>query len=292
LALLPALTFVATASAVEQCGYRVHLADISPDDWMLDARALHHHPLLDQIGLVLPVAAHGRPVIHEPWLDFRRQVHIPIVIDGAASFEGIAARRSRVVSDIPVALSFHATKAFATGEGGAVVTTDSALATSVTRSLNFGFHEDRRSRGASTNGKMSEYHAAVGLAELDAWLAKQKRLRGVADTYRKQMGDAGLSSRLFTAPDIASCYVLYRSEGVREATCVAEALAAGNIGFRSWYGGGVHSQPHYEGVSHDPLPVTDHIAPLLIGLPVAPDLSVADVTRVVAAVERGVRQAR
>ena len=115
---------------------------------------------------------------------FPEQTGIPVVIDAAASFEAISDEPSRLLSELPVALSFHATKAFATGEGGCVITTDAELATSVTRSLNFGFYEDRESRSASTNGKMSEYHAAVGLAELDAWPAKHHAFLRMAETYK------------------------------------------------------------------------------------------------------------
>ena len=286
LAILPALTFVATAIAAEQCGYRVHLADVSADDWLLDARALQEHPLCAQAGVVIPVAAYGRPVDHPEWLTFRQRTAIPVVVDGAASFEAMGA--ASAVSEIPVALSFHATKAFATGEGGCVITTDSALAAAVTRALNFGFHEDRTSRAASTNGKMSEYHAAVGLAELDSWPVKHQQWLGVADMYRRQASRAGLADRLFAAPGIASCYVLYQAESEGEAAAVANALSADGVGFRSWYGGGIHAQPHFHGASRDRLEVTDRIAPLLVGLPVAPDLSEGDVIRVITALARGV----
>ena len=91
------------------------------------------------------------------------------MIDGAASFAGLAERPDRFLGAIPVAISFHATKAFATGEGGAVATSDVDLAQRSAQALNFGVSSIRDCRMASTNGKMSEYHAAVGLAELDGW---------------------------------------------------------------------------------------------------------------------------
>src|SRR5262249_20683819 len=62
LALLPAFTFVATAAAVEQCGYLAYLADVDAETWMIDPQPLAHHPHLDRIGLVVPVAPFGRPV--------------------------------------------------------------------------------------------------------------------------------------------------------------------------------------------------------------------------------------
>jgi dTDP-4-amino-4,6-dideoxygalactose transaminase len=291
-AILPALTFVATAIAVEQCGYRVHLVDVTSDGWILDAGALQSHPLVGRTGVVVPVSAYGQPVAHKPWQDFRQQTGIPLVIDGAASFEAISREPRRLLSELPVALSFHATKAFATGEGGCVITTNARLAASVTRSLNFGFYEDRESRSASTNGKMSEYHAAVGLAELEAWPAKHYAFLEVADTYKMVMDNAGLADRLVAAPEVASCYVLYRSADAREATCIKEALIGSKVGFRSWYGDGVHGQPHFHNVSRDALEVTDRIAPTLIGLPMAPDLGSGDVARVVSALELGASRSR
>jgi dTDP-4-amino-4,6-dideoxygalactose transaminase len=189
-----------------------------------------------------------------------------------------------------VALSFHATKAFASGEGGCVITTDERLAESVTRALNFGFYEDRESRSPSTNGKMSEYHAAVALAELDGWQAKHATLLRVAEMYKKKMYDAGLDDRVVAAPAVAACYVLYRAADVDEVARVQRALTDCKVGFRSWYGAGVHSHPHFHAVSRDCLEVTDRVAPLLIGLPVAPDLTQGDVARVVKALELGVRQ--
>jgi dTDP-4-amino-4,6-dideoxygalactose transaminase len=53
---------------------------------------------------------------------------------------------------------------------------------------------------------------------------------------------------------------------------------------RLWYGLGLHCQSHFANCPRDPLPVSDRLAPSLLGLPMAPDLSAAAVDRVVAAV--------
>ena len=83
---------------------------------------------------------------------------------------------------------------------------------------------------------------------------------------------AGLTPRLITAPTIASCYVLFRASNAQEADTVAEALRDHRIGFRVWYGSGVHRHAHFREAPHDELEVTNHLGPVLIGLPVAPDL--------------------
>ena len=128
-----------------------------------------------------------------PWTAFRERTGVPVVIDGAASVERLEDDPRRLTGDIPVALSFHATKSFATGEGGAVVTTDPAVGRAVVETLNFGFFDRRESRVPSINGKMSEYHAAVGLAELDDWPAKRRAFGDVADRYRDRFAASGLA---------------------------------------------------------------------------------------------------
>src|SRR5215471_7633478 len=104
-ALIPAFTFVATAAAVEQCGYRPYLADIDANTWMLDPDCLAVHPLLGRIALVVPVGPFGRPVPQRPWQEFARKTGVPVVIDGAASFEASMATPDEAIGQLPVALS-------------------------------------------------------------------------------------------------------------------------------------------------------------------------------------------
>jgi dTDP-4-amino-4,6-dideoxygalactose transaminase len=288
-AVFPAFTFVGTAAAVEQCGYQLYLADVDANSWMLDPEMLIRHPLGKRIGLVMPVATFGRPVPQAPWLAFRDETGIPVVIDGAASFAGVADDAHALLGSIPVALSFHATKCFAAGEGGAVVCNDTNLAFRAAQALNFGFSGSRDSRTPSTNGKMSEYHAAVGLAELDLWKDKLQGFIAVAETYRRRMADAGLSQWLWSTPDVAPNYVLFDCQSVATAESVQGSLARSGADSRLWYGRGLHYHSYFVDVPRGNLDVTENLAPRVIGLPVAPDLMDDSIERVVAAVVAGVR---
>jgi len=287
LALMPSYTFVATAVAAQRCGYQPWLVDVADEDWMLHPEALRSHPELARVGLVVPVASYGRPVPHAPWLEFSERTGIPVVIDAAASFEAVSADPGRHLGALPVVLSLHATKSLATGEGGCVATTDVELATRVVRALNFGFQFSRDSLAPSINGKLSEYHAAVGLAELDAWQDKQQGFAAVLASYRRQAHEIGLGKRLITAPDISSCYVLLRCADAGESARVQASLRASGVEFRLWYGQGVHAQTWFAQSPRDPLPVTDALAPCLLGLPMAVDLADAAIARVVQAVASG-----
>lgn len=284
LALVPGYTFVATAAAAELCGFEVVLADVDPVTWQLDPLALLTHPRLHEVGLVIPVAANGRPVPQQTWIDFQRQTGITVVIDGAASFDTVARNPSAYLGTLPVAISFHATKSFATGEGGCVICSDQAALAHIIRSLNFGFYGERNCRSPSTNGKMSEYHAAVGLAELDGWDAKLAGMKQVADSYRCAFAQAGHEALFYGSPDISANYVLLDCMDEERSLAVRAALSAGAIDFRQWYASGLRGHDYYAGAGRDSQRVSDDLSVRLLGLPFAPDLGAEQVRRVVATV--------
>ncbi len=166
-----------------------------------------------------------------------------MVIDGAAILDCAVREPDRFLGEIPVALSFHATKSFATGEGGAVASTSPGDVKLVTQALNFGFYRSRNSAIAGTNGKMSEYHAAVGLAKLDGWAEKQAALRGVADEYRRRLAAAGLPGRFFGTPDVSSTYAIFLCGDAEESSRVQEALGRHRIDFRPGTGRVFRTRP-------------------------------------------------
>ena len=282
-ALVPAFTFSATAVAVELCGYEPYLADVDREGWVLDAEALTAHPALDRLGVVVPVAPFGRAVPQAPWLEFRERTGVPVVIDGSASFDRVLEAPDVFLGEIPVAISFHATKSFATGEGGCVVATDIGLAALITQTLNYGFRVRRESDVPSLNGKMSEYQAAVGLAELDGWTVKIRALEDVAACYRARFEAVDAAGRLVTAPDVSACHVLVDCGDRAAAERVEGALRRSGVDYRFWYGEGLHRQAQFAKAARDDLSVTDDLASRLIGLPLAPDLGDRDVARVVGA---------
>lgn len=281
LCLVPSYTFCATALAAELCGYTVHVVDIDAESWSMDARRTESHPLLRQAGLVVPVCPFGAQIDYRQWERFSEKTGVPVVIDGAATFERFVVDASALLGSVPIALSLHATKAFATGEGGAVICEDIKLIERTCRSFNFGMLNERSCRTAGFNGKMSEYHAAVGLAELDGWDAKGRGLRRVAEAYRREAALSGIEGRFLVAPEIASCYVLFRAGDADQAAAICARLESDAIEHRFWYGRGIHQEPYFASASRDETPVSDAIASTTIGLPTAPDLEDGQVRRVV-----------
>jgi dTDP-4-amino-4,6-dideoxygalactose transaminase len=283
LAMIPALTFVATATAAQQCGYQPCLVDVDLETWMLDPVRLANAPL-DRVGLAIPVAAYGRSIPQAPWRAFSRSTGVPVVIDGAASFDGLSRGADECLGDIPVCLSFHATKCFATGEGGAVATTDTGLAERVTQALNFGFRGSRESQIDHINGKLSEYHAAIGLAELDGWSEKQAGFTTVVERYREGLGARAASDCLVAPPSIGFSYLLWQSRSSTESADAQDRLRHAGVGHRLWYGRGLHRHQVYaELPHHSPLAVTDALTARLVGIPISADLSPSSIGIVTAA---------
>jgi dTDP-4-amino-4,6-dideoxygalactose transaminase len=288
LAIMPSYTFVATALAAEQCGYLPYFVDVGEDDWVLTPQTLEDHPALSRAGVVIPVAAYGRGVAQEPWLRFRQATGIPVVVDAAAAFAALSTDPDRFLGDVPVALSFHATKPLSTGEGGAVVWSNIEGTLAAAKALNFGFLGSRECTGPSFNGRMSEYHAAIGNASLDEWDATRAKWHTTISHYARLAAEASLADRLILPPTVATSYALFRCEHADEAARVAKRLATQGIDHRHWYGLGLHTHAHFAAGERDNLPVTDRIAPVLIGLPSAIDLELEAIQEVVAAVQDAV----
>jgi dTDP-4-amino-4,6-dideoxygalactose transaminase len=193
---MPSFTFLATAQAALWSGLEPMLIDVDPGHWHMDAQLLERVlPARNDVRAVLAVSAFGTPPPAETrlrWQAACRASSVPLVVDSAAGFGAVADDNTPIGAqgDVEV-VSFHATKPFAIGEGGAVFTRDRTLHERITMAVNFGFRPDRSvgfTRGL--NAKMSELHAATALAVLDEFdpiLETRKRavsyLRGKAGSH-------------------------------------------------------------------------------------------------------------
>ncbi|MFO1539114.1 MAG: DegT/DnrJ/EryC1/StrS family aminotransferase [Chloroflexota bacterium] len=181
--ILPAFTFAATLAAVRMAGAEPFLVDVDPTDWRIAPETLAE---------ALRVTGTRSAVVLCPFgirSDFRAHAAIVgarggvLVVDDAA---GIGADR-RPVPIAPhtfEACSLHATKPFAVGEGGVILAHRSREA-ALRRALNFGLDPASPADldGWGINGKLSELHAAVGLAAAVGFDDRLARRRGLARRY-------------------------------------------------------------------------------------------------------------
>ena len=122
---LPSFTFPDRAAALWN-GLEPRLVDVEPRHWHLDPVALERElsALDGKVAVVLAVSSFGTPpptAVRERWERACAQTGVPLVVDSAAGFGGLAAdgRAIGAQGDVEV-VSFHATKPFAIGEGEGV----------------------------------------------------------------------------------------------------------------------------------------------------------------------------
>lgn len=280
LCLMPSWTFVATAHAAIQAGLRPFLADVdaktaalTPD---IARRAIAAAP--GPVGAVMPVCPYGAPLDWRGWEDFRRDTGIPVIIDAAAAFDTVRP------GPLPAIISLHATKALAAGEGAVLACTDPAVIERARRHANFGFLGNHASQVVATNAKMSEYHAAIALAALDAWPETRQAWRQTLSRIRQAVEGAlpcqwpdGLGDRyVCSSPTIR----------VADAAAVVGHLRGDGIEARQWWQGGIASHPAFADLPRQPLTVTSLLAATTLALPCWVDLDDTVARRIGAALKR------
>lgn len=188
--LLPAFTFVATATAVIRAGCLPVLADVDAQTWMMTPEIARSVCARMRIDAVLPVATFGMPHDMRAWQFFEDETGLPVIIDAAAAYG------SQWLHDAKGTLIFslHATKSLPAGEGGVVMSTRPGLAQKVRQLSNFGINLCGAAAlpagslaGLGTNAKMSEYHAAVGLESMRMWASQSQRRQILQADLRREI---------------------------------------------------------------------------------------------------------
>lgn len=164
--LVPAFTFPASLGAVLAAGMSPIVADVDCDSWAFGRDQLDR--ALDATGatIVMLVAPFGLKCNFEPEIALCRERNVAVVIDNAA---GLGVPRSAIglTADVFEVFSMHATKPLGIGEGG-VIFAHRDRDKSLRAAVNFALSSYTSPSGPrwGFNGKMSEFHAAVGLAQI------------------------------------------------------------------------------------------------------------------------------
>ncbi len=284
LCMVPGWTFPASLNAVFAAGLTPYLVDVDADTWALTPaiaeRALAQAP--GPVVAVMPVSPFGAPLPMEQWETFRRETGVAVVADAAAAFDGA------VASAIPQVISLHATKAFGIGEGGLVICRDKEFVTEVLAATNFGFKGSRVPVVHAMNGKLSEYHAAVGLAALDEWPDRRRRLWSAGKAARAELaGIAAVRMMAGWANEWVSNTLVIALLGEMAAASLEQALARDGIETRRWWPVVMQQEALFRDCPHLDAPVARELRDSVIGLPFMEGIADEDVARL----GRAVRQA-
>lgn len=283
--LLPSWTFVASAASVWAANLKPHFVDVSPETWTLEPSDVESRSDLSGVGAVMVVSPFGAPIDTSSWDAFTERTGIPVIIDCAASFDTVASVPAARPGKSPIMISLHATKVLGTGEGGLVCSTDGVVMSRFRQICNFGVWASPEGQILGYNGKLSEYHAAIGLAALDEWPTRRTEIARVTNAYRAKLQPlSGVSLSPGYGNGWLACYCNVRVEG--DAAPVIARLSEDGISTRRWWQNGVHTQRAYRAFPQDELPVTRRLGSQVFGLPFFHDITQAQIDRVVDSLSR------
>jgi dTDP-4-amino-4,6-dideoxygalactose transaminase len=266
--LLPAFTFPATCTAIQRAGLSPVFSDVDEKSWMLTPAIARSVLRYSRYDLVMPVATFGCPQPANEWDEFSRETGIPVVIDAAAGFGN-----QEIGGRALVAFSFHATKAFGIGEGGMVAARAPELIEKVRRLSNFGIGADGIISQSGDNAKMSEYHAAVGLAQLTRWAQLRERNKMIWQIYQRCLKSLGEQIGFQQGPEQRIHSQMPVSVPAGQVSRLATWLTEQGIETRRWYCPPLPKHPAFSDIpcvgpdGKQDLPVTARLADGLLGLP-------------------------
>src|SRR5437588_2833904 len=219
--LVPAMTFVASANAVEHAGGTPVLVDCEPHTGLIDLD-LAEAAITPRTKALMPVHLAGRPVDMARLNDLRDRHGLNVIEDAAhaigAEWRG---RRIGAFGNL-TAFSFYVTKNVTTIEGGALITEDLEIATEVERLALHGLSLGAWQRFSDTGFKhyevvrpgykfnMTDVQAAVGLHQLprlDEWIERRAQL---VARYDALLADLPLQTPPPSEPDTRHAHHLYQ----------------------------------------------------------------------------------
>lgn len=158
-------SYVATASSLAWEGCTPVFVDIEPNSFNVSPEMLAEHIDEDINGIVL-THCFGMPLDVKAIDALGKKARIPVIYDAAHAFGSTVDGKSIFEFGDISTCSFHATKLYHMIEGGGIFTRDPELLKTSSWMRNFGHDGPEAFHGVGINGKNSEVHAAMGLANL------------------------------------------------------------------------------------------------------------------------------
>ena len=267
-------TFIATISSIiwEHC--TPVFVDIDPETLNIDPKKIEEKITCHTVA-IMPVHVFGNACEIEE-IDALAKKHGLSVIYDAAHAMGVQYKgRSIMEYGDMSCTSFHATKMLNTAEGGGVFTLNEELDAKLRRIRFFGFENHADIVEDGFNGKMTEVHAAVGIANLryldqaladrKAKYARYKEILGQNPDIRFQKITSDCNCSYFPA--------IFKDEAT--ALKVIESLSAVQVFPRRYFYPSVNTFTKL--VPYVPMPVSEDIAARILCLPLHIGMSMEDV---------------
>jgi dTDP-4-amino-4,6-dideoxygalactose transaminase len=259
-------TYVATTNAILWEGCQPVFVDIAPCGFTIDTAKIEA-ALTENTEAILATHVYGYPCDVEAIEKIARKHNLKVIYDAAHAFGTRYKGKSIFTFGDISTCSFHATKLFHSGEGGALFINNEAFYQPSFLYRSFGhIYDDYYSVGI--NAKMSELHAAMGLCVLDDLPkihAKREKISAWYDKYiNKELIYVNPNASV-TAYNCGYYPVLFQSEDI--LLLVLNRLAEAGVFPRRYFYPSLNTLPFLERAHH--CPVSEDISKRVLCLPLS-----------------------
>ena len=271
-------SFVASANAALFTGADVRFAEVDPRTFNMDPAAVEA-AITHRTKAIEIVDIFGYPA-EIPALKAIAEKHgLAVVEDACQSIDGAYDGRKLGTWGHPAVYGFYANKQLTTAEGGLILLDDDELARVLSSLTNQGRSDDGawlvHSR-LGFNYRMSDVHAAIGVAQLERLDDLQAGRARVAGWYQQRVAGIEGVTPMYEGPQVRSWFVYApRLDASIDRDAVIVALNARGVQAKP-YLPSIHLQPFYrERFGYEPghLPVTEAIASSTVALPFSPEMT-------------------
>lgn len=268
-------SFVATTSSIVWEGCVPVFVDIDEHSLNIDAEKIQA-AITDKTSAILATHVYGNPCDVEKIEEIAKKHNLKVIYDAAHAF-GVEINGKSIFEygDISTC-SLHATKLYHSGEGGLIITKDANLLKKLAYIRNFGFDGPEDFAELGLNGKNSEFHAAMGLANLkyiDQISKKRKELTARYDGHLKGLKARRPQWHAGSENNAAYYPIVFETEELM-LKC-KDHLQLNEIGSRRYfYPSLANALPYIEPQTFS---IADDIAKRVLCLPLFYDLSVEEV---------------
>ena len=271
-------TFIATANIIawERC--RPVFVDIDPDTWNINPEKIEAH-VTDKTSAILPVHVFSAPCAITKIQAIADKHNLKVIYDAAhAMAVEVGGESIMAFGDLSI-VSFHATKLFNTGEGGACITTDTALAERLRNMRFFGFDRSKNIVDEGMNAKMTELSAGLGLANLKYMdRVRQNRFKKFEMYSTLLAGVPYITFQRFNPEQYNYSYMPIVFDNESLLLRAMDQLGADNIYTRRYFYPSLNTISIYNPQAS--LPVSEKIARTILCLPLFDTLSFEDIERI------------
>ncbi len=266
--IVPANTYIASILAISKAGMVPILVEPDIKTYNIDPLFIEQK-ITQRTKAILPVHLYGRPADMDPVLALARKYNLKVIED-AAQAHGAYYKGKRVGNLGDAAgFSFYPGKNLgAVGDGGAVTTSDDALADAIKALRNYGSHKKYYNLYKGYNSRLDELQAALLRVKLRHLDDENQRRNAVASRYSQEIVNARI-----VKPDVKTdgsqvwhLYVVRTPERER----FQKYLLDNGVQTVIHYPVAPHHQPAYKEWHAMKFPVSELIHREVLSLPISP----------------------